>query len=50
LYGLRPAPPPSAVKLLEKLHIDDVVSAIPVHLFCGMWGVIACGLFAHQVN
>jgi Amt family ammonium transporter len=35
-----------ACKLLEKLRIDDVVLAIPVHCFCGMWGVISCGLFA----
>ena len=35
-----------AVKLLDALHIDDVVLAIPVHCFCGMWGVLAVGLFA----
>lgn len=32
--------------LLNKFHIDDAVDAIPVHLFNGMWGVIAVGLFA----
>jgi Amt family ammonium transporter len=32
--------------LLEKLHIDDPVGAVPVHLFNGLWGVIAVGLFA----
>ncbi|MAW79196.1 MAG: ammonium transporter [Parvularcula sp.] len=26
--------------LLENLRIDDVVGAIPAHLFCGMWGTI----------
>jgi ammonia channel protein AmtB len=28
------------------LRIDDAVDAIPVHLFNGIWGVIAAGLFA----
>jgi ammonia channel protein AmtB len=37
-------------KLLEKLRIDDVVSASPVHCFCGMWGVLTPGLFATQKN
>lgn len=32
--------------LLVKRRIDDAVDAIPVHLFCGTWGVIAVGLFA----
>ncbi|MEM6602640.1 MAG: ammonium transporter [Pseudomonadota bacterium] len=27
--------------LLEKLRIDDVVGAIPVHLFAGIWGTLA---------
>lgn len=26
--------------LLEKLEIDDVVGAIPVHLVCGIWGTM----------
>ncbi|NWG46946.1 MAG: ammonium transporter [Alphaproteobacteria bacterium] len=26
--------------MLDKLRIDDVVGAIPAHLFCGMWGTI----------
>lgn len=30
-----------AVPFLDKLKIDDVVGAIPVHLFCGIWGTIA---------
>jgi Amt family ammonium transporter len=28
------------------LQIDDAVDAIPVHLFNGIWGVLAVGLFA----
>ena len=27
--------------LLESLRIDDVVGAIPAHLFCGIWGTMA---------
>ncbi|MDU9003051.1 ammonium transporter [Sedimentitalea todarodis] len=30
-----------AVPFLDKLRIDDVVGAIPVHLFAGIWGTIA---------
>lgn len=30
-----------AVPLLDRLKIDDVVGAIPVHLFAGIWGTIA---------
>lgn len=30
-----------AVPLLDKLKIDDVVGAIPVHLCAGIWGTIA---------
>ena len=29
------------VPLLDRLRIDDVVGAIPVHLFAGIWGTIA---------
>ena len=34
-----------ASKLIIKLRIDDAVDAIPVHMFGGMWGVLAPGLF-----
>ena len=30
-----------AIPMLDKLKIDDVVGAIPVHLFSGIWGTIA---------
>ncbi|AWI82438.1 ammonium transporter [Alloyangia pacifica] len=30
-----------AVPFLDKIKIDDVVGAIPVHLICGIWGTIA---------
>lgn len=36
--------------LLLKLQIDDVVDASPVHMFCGMWGVLAAGLLAEKDN
>lgn len=31
--------------LLVKLHIDDAVGAIPVHLGAGIWGTLAVALF-----
>ncbi|WDE97224.1 ammonium transporter [Lentisphaera profundi] len=34
-----------AVLVLDKLKIDDPVGAIPVHLVCGSWGVVATGIF-----
>ena len=30
-----------AVPMLDRMKIDDVVGAIPVHLFCGIWGTLA---------
>ena len=30
-----------AVPFLDRLKIDDVVGAIPVHLFAGIWGTVA---------
>ncbi|RHY30814.1 hypothetical protein DYB32_004002 [Aphanomyces invadans] len=33
-------------RLLVRWHIDDVVDAVPVHLVCGMWGVLVPGLLA----
>mmetsp|Transcript_15514 Transcript_15514/g.35765 ORF Transcript_15514/g.35765 Transcript_15514/m.35765 type:complete len:533 (-) Transcript_15514:373-1971(-) len=35
-----------ASELLVRLRIDDAVDAIPVHMFNGIWGVLATGLFA----
>lgn len=31
-------------------QIDDVVDAAPVHMFCGMWGVLGAGLLAEKDN
>ncbi len=30
-----------AVPMLDRLKVDDVVGAIPVHLFAGIWGTLA---------
>ena len=35
----------SFLVILEKLKIDDVVNAIPVHLICGIWGTLAIAIF-----
>jgi len=34
-----------ASMLLERLKVDDVVDAFPVHGACGIWAVLAAGLF-----
>jgi len=45
-----------AVPMLDKFKIDDVVGAIPVHLFAGIWGTLAvpltnpAGNFATQLT
>ena len=31
------------VLLIRKLKIDDPVSCIPVHCFCGIWGMLCVG-------
>tara|TARA_R100000789_G_scaffold69212_2_gene64888 strand:+ start:6149 stop:7474 length:1326 start_codon:yes stop_codon:yes gene_type:complete len=38
------------VPLLDKLKIDDVVGAIPVHLFAGIWGTIAVAFTNSDAN
>ncbi len=39
-----------AVPVLDKLKIDDVVGAIPAHLFCGIWGTLIVPLSNDGVN
>ncbi|MCY4113969.1 MAG: ammonium transporter [Chloroflexi bacterium] len=34
------------LKLLEKLKLDDVVGAVPAHLFAGIWGTLAASIAA----
>ena len=36
--------------LLEKAELDDPVGAIPVHLFCGIWGTLAVGIFGSMAS
>ncbi len=31
----------AGIKLMEKVKVDDVVGAVPAHLFAGIWGTIA---------
>lgn len=37
---------PLSARYIEKMGIDDAVGAVPVHGVCGVWGVVACGIFA----
>ena len=37
-----------SVYFWDKLHVDDPVGAVSVHLVNGVWGTIACGLFAAE--
>ena len=39
-----------AVIQLDKLKIDDPVGAISVHLFCGVWGTLAVGIFSSDYS
>jgi Amt family ammonium transporter len=39
---------PPLVLGIEKLKIDDPVGALPVHGVAGIWGTLACGLFATE--
>jgi len=36
------------VELLDRLHIDDPVGAIPVHGMNGIWGTLAVGIFGQK--
>jgi Amt family ammonium transporter len=36
-----------ASMLLRRLRVDDVVDAFPVHGACGLWGLLALGLFGN---
>jgi Amt family ammonium transporter len=39
-----------AVPFLDKMKIDDVVGAIPVHLFAGIWGTIAVVFYTPETS
>ncbi|MFZ4765051.1 MAG: ammonium transporter [Roseimicrobium sp.] len=34
-----------ATIFMERVKLDDVVGAVPVHLVCGLWGTMAVGIF-----
>lgn len=36
-----------SAELLVKFKIDDPIGAAPVHGFCGIWGVLAVGIFGN---
>ena len=36
----------AGIKLLEKVRVDDVVGAVPAHLFAGVWGTLAVSIAA----
>ncbi len=33
------------VTLIDRIKLDDPVGAVAVHLFCGIWGTLAVGIF-----
>ena len=37
-----------AVELIDKVHLDDPVGAISVHLVNGIWGTLAVGIFSDE--
>ena len=36
----------AGLKLFERLQLDDVVGAVPAHLFAGIWGTLAASIVA----
>lgn len=34
--------------LLQRLRVDDALDVVPAHLFAGIWGTLAVGIFGHQ--
>ena len=34
----------AGLRLLEKIRLDDVVGAVPAHLFAGVWGTLAASI------
>ena len=37
-----------SVLLIDRLHLDDPVGAVSVHLVCGVWGTLAVGIFSAE--
>lgn len=38
----------AVLPLLERLHIDDPVGIVPIHLTSSIWGMIAVGIFCEE--
>ncbi len=38
------------IRILEKFRVDDVVGAVPAHLFAGIWGTLAVAITHSEVN
>ena len=38
------------IAILDKCKLDDPVGAIPVHLFAGIWGTLAVGIFGAKAS
>jgi Amt family ammonium transporter len=39
-----------AVSWIDRLKLDDPVGAVAVHLFCGIWGTLAVGIFGDKAG
>jgi Amt family ammonium transporter len=39
---------PPLVVAVDKIRVDDPIGALPVHGIAGVWGTLACGLFATE--
>ncbi len=38
------------IALIDRLKLDDPVGAVAVHLFCGIWGTLAVGVFGSKAS
>ena len=38
----------ASVLFIDRMHIDDPVGAVSVHLVCGIWGTLAVGIFSAE--
>jgi len=39
-----------SVLSIDKLHLDDPVGALSVHMVCGIWGTLAVGIFTQEFS
>ena len=40
----------AGISLIDKLKLDDPVGAVAVHLICGIWGILAVGIFGKMAG